>query len=158
MDIFLTVLAGICIIVGLIGCFFPLLPGPILSYGGLLILLATDMQQFTTTELIVWGALVVLVMILDYFAPVVGTKYGGGGKWGNRGCIIGTILGIFFIQPWGIIIFPFIGAVLGEKLSGKNWDDAVKAGIGSFIGFLFSVLIKAALCVYFLYCYFNAIF
>lgn len=158
MDIFLTVLAGICIVVGLIGCFFPLLPGPILSYGGLLILLATDMQQFTTTELIVWGALVVLVMILDYFAPVVGTKYGGGGKWGNRGCIIGTILGIFFIQPWGIIIFPFIGAVLGEKLSGKNWDDAVKAGIGSFIGFLFSVLIKAALCVYFLYCYFNAIF
>ncbi len=158
MDIFLTVLAGICIVVGLIGCFFPLLPGPILSYGGLLILLATDMQQFTTTELIVWGALVVLVMILDYFAPVVGTKYGGGGKWGNRGCIIGTILGIFFIQPWGIIIFPFIGAVLGEKLSGKNWDDAVKAGIGSFIGFLFSVLIKAVLCVYFLYCYFNAIF
>ena len=86
-----------------------------------------------------WGLLVVVVQILDYVTPVLGTKYGGGSKWGNWGCVLGTVVGIFLFPPWGILFGPFAGAVIGELLGGKKSFDAFKAGIGAFIGFLLSV-------------------
>ena len=93
MDIFLIVIGAICLLVGFAGCFLPVLPGPPLSYLGLLLLHFTDKVQFTVTQLVVWGVLVVVVQVLDYITPVLGSKYGGGSKWGNWGCIIGTLVG-----------------------------------------------------------------
>ena len=136
MDIFLIILGAICLLVGLAGCFLPVLPGPPLSYLGLWLLHFTDKVPFSVTQLVIWGVLVVVVQLLDYLTPVLGTKYGGGSKWGNWGCVIGTIAGIFIFPPWGILFGPFAGAVIGELLGGKKSIDAFKAGIGAFIGFL----------------------
>lgn len=83
MTIFLTILASLIIILGIIGCILPALPGPILVYGGLLILQATGHQPFESSFLIVWGAINVVVLVLDYVIPVLGTKALGGSKWGN---------------------------------------------------------------------------
>ena len=69
--------------------------------------------QFSTTQLLLWLAAVVLVQILDYFVPMLGSKYSGGSRWGTRGCLIGTIVGLFFM-PWGIILGPFLGAFAGD--------------------------------------------
>ena len=93
---------------------------------------------------------------LDYISPVLGTKYAGGSKGGNRGCMIGTVAGLFVFPPWGILIGPFVGAVIGELISGKQSVDAVQAGFGAFLGFLFSVVAKESLCGYFLYCFVAA--
>ena len=84
MDIIWIIVGAICLLVGLAGCFLPALPGPPLSYVGMILLHLTDKVQFTATQLIVWAILVIIVQVLDYLTPLIGTKYSGGSKWGNR--------------------------------------------------------------------------
>ena len=131
MDIIWIIVGAICLLVGLAGCFLPALPGPPLSYVGMILLHLTDKVQFTATQLIVWAILVIIVQVLDYLTPLIGTKYSGGSKWGNRGCIAGTVIGIFLFPPWGIIFGPLVGAVIGELLGGKLTHEALKAGLGA---------------------------
>lgn len=83
MDILLIILGILCLIVGLAGCILPMIPGPPVAYAGLLLLHFTDKAQFSTTQLLLWLAAVVLVQILDYFVPMLGSKYSGGSRWGN---------------------------------------------------------------------------
>ena len=158
MDILLIFLGTVCLLVGLAGCFLPVLPGPPVSYAGLLLLHFTDKVQFSTTQLILWALLVVIVQVLDYVTPMLGTRYSGGGKWGNWGCMVGTIAGLFIFPPWGVLIGPFAGAVIGELLGGKRSVEAFKAGLGAFLGFLLSVVVKVSLCGYFIYCFVAALF
>lgn len=150
MEIFLIITAFLLIILGIIGCVVPMLPGTPLSYAGILLLHFTEQVQFTTTQLIVWLVLVIILQVLDYITPMLGSKYSGGTTYGNRGCIAGTIVGLFFM-PWGIILGPFFGAVIGEMLGGRDFEHALKAGIGSMIGFVLGTLLKIVVGFYFLY-------
>ena len=150
MDILLVILGVICLLVGLAGCFLPILPGPPVAYLALWLLHFTGYAEFTVTELVVWGLLVVLVQAMDYVTPMLGTKYSGGSKWGNWGCIIGTLVGLLFL-PWGIILGPFLGAVIGELLGNKEFSQALKSGFGSLIGFILGTLLKLVVCGYFCY-------
>ena len=115
------------------------------------------MREFTVTELVVWGLLVVLAQAMDYVTPMLGTKYSGGSKWGNWGCAVGTVAGIFVFPPWGILLGPFVGAFVGELLGGKASGDALKASFGAFAGFLLSVVLKVTLCGYFIYSFVRGI-
>ena len=151
MDILLYFLSAICLLLGLIGCSLPILPGPPIAYLGLWALQATELVAFSAYELVWWGCLVLVVQALDYLTPLLGTKYSGGSRAGNWGCILGTIAGIFLFAPWGIILGPFIGALVGELIGGKPLQEALRAGMGAFIGFLLSVVLKVALCGYFCY-------
>ena len=150
MELFLIVISFILIIVGLLGCVLPVLPGPPLAYVGLLLVHVTDKVEFSATQLFCWLLLVVVLQVLDYLTPMLGSKYTGGSEYGNRGSIAGTVLGLFFM-PWGIIVGPFLGAVLGELLGGRDLPKALKAGLGTFFGVVLGVLLKMALCLYFLY-------
>ena len=149
MDILLIILGILCLLTGLVGCFLPILPGPPVSYVGLLFLHFTDRIHFSTTHLILWAMLVIIVQVMDYVTPMLGTKYSGGGKWGNWGCMIGTIAGLFVLPPWGVLIGPF---------GGKKSAEAFKAGLGAFVGFLFSVVVKVSVCGYFIYSFVAALF
>ena len=124
MDILLVILGVICLLVGLAGCFLPILPGPPVAYLALWLLHFTGYAEFTVTELVVWGLLVVLVQAMDYVTPMLGTKYSGGSKWGNWGCAVGTVAGIFVFPPWGILLGPFVGAFVGELLGGKASENS----------------------------------
>lgn len=153
-DIILIILGILCLLVGLAGCILPALPGPPLSYAALLLLHFTDKVQFSTTQLVVWLIVVVLIQVLDYFVPMLGSKYTGGTRWGTRGCMAGTLVGLFFM-PWGIILGPFLGAFIGELLGGSDKKLALKSGIGSLIGFLLGTVLKCAVCGYFIYLFFS---
>lgn len=157
MDAFLIILGIICLLVGLAGCFLPVLPGPPIAYVALLLLHFTQRVDFTVTQLVVWFLLVVAVQLLDYFTPILGSRYAGGSRWGVWGCMIGMFAGIFFFPPWGIVVGPFAGAVLGELLGGKQWHAALKTGWGTFLGFLVSVVVKVSLCGYFIYRFIRAL-
>ena len=100
LDIILIILGVLCLITGLMGCILPFLPGPPVAYLGLVLLHFTDKVQYTTTQLIVWLLIVLVVQVLDYFTPMLGSKYSGGSRWGNWGCIIGTLIGV--VVPAGI--------------------------------------------------------
>lgn len=153
-DIILIILGILCLLVGLAGCILPALPGPPLSYAALLLLHFTDKVQFSTTLLVVWLIVVVVIQVLDYFVPMLGSKYTGGTRWGTRGCMAGTLVGLFFM-PWGIILGPFLGAFIGELLGGNDKKLALKSGIGSLIGFLLGTVLKCAVCGYFIYLFFS---
>ena len=150
MDIILIILGILCLIAGLVGCFLPILPGPPVAYTGLLLLHFTDKVQFTTAELLIWLLIVVIAQILDYFIPMLGSKYSGGSRWGTRGCLAGTLIGLFFM-PWGIILGPFLGAFIGELLGGQETGQALKSGLGSLLGFLFGTVLKCVIVGYFIW-------
>lgn len=149
VEYLLYALSAICMLAGLAGCILPMLPGPPLAWLGMLLLHFTDRVDFSVTELVVSALVVIATLVLDYFTPMIGAKKFGGGKYGNRGCVIGTIVGMFFL-PLGLILGPFLGAVIGELIAGKPFRVALKAGFGSFVGFLFGTLIKLAVCLYFI--------
>ena len=150
MDLVLIIISFILLLVGLIGCVLPMLPGPPLAYAGLQLAHLTDKIDFSGTQLVCWLLLVIVLQVLDYLTPMLGSKYTGGSEYGNRGSIAGTIFGLFFL-PWGIIVGPFVGAVLGELLGGRDFPKALKAGLGTFFGVVFGVLLKVFLCLYLLY-------
>ena len=158
LEIILITAGAICLILGLLGSVLPALPGPPLSYTGLILLHFTDRVHFTPTQIIVWLILVLLTMVADYVLPVLGVKKWNGSKWGNIGCIMGTIAGLFIFPPWGIILGPFVGAVLGELLfAKKNTSEALKAGFGAFIGFLLGTVFKISVCGWFIFCFIKAL-
>lgn len=142
MDYVLIVAAIILMLAGLAGCILPVVPGPPLNYAGLLLLHFTSRYQFSTRFLIIWAVITVVVLALDYIIPVWGTKKFGGSKRGIWGSIFGLLAGLFFFPPFGIIVGPFVGAVIGELSAGKNSGAALKSGFGSFLGFLMGALIK----------------
>ncbi|WP_346858347.1 DUF456 domain-containing protein [uncultured Draconibacterium sp.] len=142
MDIVLISFGVLFIITGILGCVLPVIPGPPLSYIGLLLLHFTKGYQFSSKFLIVWAVITVIVYALDYIIPVWGTKKFGGSKRGVWGSIIGLVFGLFLFPPFGIIIGPFAGAVIGELTAGKDHSAALKSGFGSFIGFLAGTLLK----------------
>ncbi len=142
MDYVLIALGILFIISGIFGGILPVLPGPPLSYVGLILLHLTERYQFSTNFLIVWGMITVVVYVLDYLIPIWGTKRFGGSKRGVWGSIIGLLVGMFLFPPFGIIVGPFLGAVLGELSSGKQSREAFRSGLGSFLGFLVGTLLK----------------
>lgn len=150
MEIMIIIVAFLLIVLGIVGCIVPMLPGTPLSYAGILLLHFTEQVQFTTTQLIIWLILVIVLQVMDYITPLLGSKYSGGTAYGNRGCIAGTIVGLFFM-PWGIILGPFFGAVIGEMLGGRDLEHALRSGIGSMIGFVLGTLLKVIVGFYFLY-------
>jgi uncharacterized protein YqgC (DUF456 family) len=158
LDILLIVLGAVCLTAGILGSILPALPGPPLSYAGLLILHFTERVQFTTVQLLLWLLLVLLTVLADYLLPVLGVKRWNGSRWGNIGCIVGTFAGLFLFPPWGILLGPFAGAVLGEMLfAGKRMPEALKAGFGAFIGFLLGTVFKLSVCGWFIFCFIKAL-
>lgn len=157
MDILLIALGAACLLIGLIGCIVPVLPGPPLAFVALVLLHLTDKVQFTITQLIIWLIIVVVVQLIDYFIPTYGTKKLGGTRWGVWGCFFGTLIGLFVFPPWGVILGPFIGAVAGELLAGKATHHALKAGLGAFLGFMAGTLLKFVTCGWFIYVFISAL-
>ena len=149
MDVLIYVLSFLLLVGGIAGCVLPILPGPPLGYAGLLLLHFTGRADFSTVQLVTWLIIVVILQVIDFITPLLGSKYTGGSEFGNRGCVAGTLIGMFFL-PWGIIVGPFIGAVAGEMLGGSDLALAIRAGVGSLIGFLVGRLLKVIVCFYFL--------
>ena len=143
MDIFLILIGFTLVLLGLVGSFVPIIPGPISAWLGLLVLyqtsfLALDFYFLGTTLIIALG-----VFLLDYFIPMIGAKKFGGTKAGATGATIGLLIGVLFMGPIGIFVGPFIGALFVELI--RDFSDkktALKAAMGSLIGFLTGVFLK----------------
>ncbi len=140
-DILLIIAGIILLLVAFAGCFLPVLPGPPLAFGALILLHFTTVTDVPSEVLWSMAGLALIVTILDYVVPVWGTRKFGGSKAGERGAIAGVIVGLF-LGPLGIILGPFFGALAGELLSGTPGDKAFRSAIGSFIGFLLGVGLK----------------
>ncbi|MCD7973920.1 MAG: DUF456 domain-containing protein [Candidatus Azobacteroides sp.] len=147
MDIVLIILGIIFILGGIVGCVIPAIPGPPLSWLGLLMMKFTSQLggKISWNWIIIWAVIVVLVSILDYLLPIWSTKKMGGTKPGIWGATIGMVIGMLFL-PWGLILGPFLGALVGESLTRPDKKDSFKAAFGTFIGFASSAGIKLLTC------------
>ncbi len=154
-------------IVGLIGCVLPVIPGPPISYIGIVIAHLTKNLQYSTEALFIYAFLAIGVTILDYFVPIWGTKKFGGSKAGIWGSTIGLIFGVVIlpilgivIGPFGllgIILGPFLGALVGEMMTGKESNEALRASFGAFIGFLTGTFMKLVISGYFTFVFIRKI-
>ncbi len=142
MDTLLLIAAGLFVFIGFIGCILPIIPGVTLSYIGIILLHFSSYAQFSSQFLIGWGIAVIVVQLLDYIIPIWGTKKFGGSKYGIWGSTIGMVLGLF-LGPWGIILGPFVGAIVGEIMGGKASADAIKKLIVA--GFLIYYYVEAVI-------------
>lgn len=151
MDLLLLFIGLVFMIVGIFGSFLPVLPGPGISWLGLVLLYYTN--AVPTNYWILGSTLLITVVIsiLDYIIPAKGTKKFGGSAYGIWGTNIGLIVGILAPIPFGFIIGPFVGAFVGELLHDyKDHRRAFKAATGSFIGFLAGSFMKFVICMMFL--------
>ncbi|UCD35793.1 MAG: DUF456 domain-containing protein, partial [Nitrospiraceae bacterium] len=145
MNIVLIIIGGLMSVTGIIGCFLPVLPGPVLCFAALLLLQASTAPPFSMNILIAYGCLTALVALFDYIIPVYGTKKLEGSKYGVWGSVAGLIIGVMFFFPLGIVLGPMAGAFAGELISGKPVRKALRSAAGSLLGFLASTALKLAL-------------
>lgn len=142
VDYILLILGIILMLIGLVGCVIPILPGPPISFIGLLLLQFSRFADYSLNFMLLMGAIALLVSAADYVVPVWGTKKMGGSKAGIWGAAIGLFLGIFFFPPIGLIVGPLVGAVLAELIQGEDFQKSFRAGMGSLMGFILGIGIK----------------
>lgn len=161
VNIVLAILAVTAGLAGIIGSIVPALPGPPLSWAGLLLAYfagGTDGrgETMSTTFLLIWLGITIAVSILDYIVPAYFTKLSGGSKYASWGAMAGLFAGMFFAGI-GIILGSLLGAFLFELLfAGKTVFFSAKSAFGAFIGFLFGTgikLISAGLMMYYIIAY-----
>lgn len=153
MDFLVSILAIVAGIVGVAGSILPGLPGTPVSWIGLLILYIWGSgtnaagDEMTMRTLIVWGIVVAIVSVIDYVVPMWFTKVTGGSKFAERGALVGLIVGIF-LTPVGMILGSFLGAFLFELYyTHQGVPQALKAAVGSFLGFITGTGLKTIVAV-----------
>ena len=146
MDIAFIILGSILLILAFIGCVVPVLPGPLLAFTGLLCARGIAPHESPSLGMIAAAACFVTVtLVLDYIVPAMGAKKFNCGRMGVFGCIAGTIIGLFFM-PFGLILGPFLGAMLGELIAGKKLRQSLKGATGAFLGYVTGILLKLVCC------------
>ncbi|NHF58468.1 DUF456 family protein [Flavobacteriaceae bacterium TP-CH-4] len=150
MDIALLMIGLLLMLVGILGSFLPVLPGPPVSWLGLLLLSLTEAVPDDWWFLGITAVIALVVFALDYIIPAIGTKKFGGTRAGMIGTTIGLIVGLILPIPGGIIIGPFLGALIGELSNKADRRTALTAAFGSFLGFLTGTFMKFLVSIIFL--------
>jgi uncharacterized protein YqgC (DUF456 family) len=158
MDLILICIAGFFIVLGIAGSFLPIIPGPITSWLGLLILNFAPSLHLENKFLILSFCIALAIFVLDNFIPILGAKKFGGGRGSVLGSAVGLLVGLLFLGPFGILLGPFFGALVGELL--MNFDNkkgAFKAAFGALIGFFTGVFLKLIIGLAFAFSYFQTL-
>jgi len=141
MEIFILIICGLLLLAGLAGSVLPVLPGPPLGYAALVLMHFSTGFKFSTTFLLLWLAVIVIIQLLDYVLSVWGTKKFGGSRAGVWGSVLGLLVGLSF-GPLGIVFGPFAGALLAEMLNKRPFGESMRAAMGSLVGFLLGTTLK----------------
>lgn len=142
MDILLAVIAGILLLIGLIGTVVPVIPGPPLAWSGLLVGYFSSYTRLSVICLIITGIIAVFISIVDNLFPAFMTKKIGGSKYATIGSMIGLFVG-FIAAPISILAGAFLGAFIGELIhSNGEFAVSLKAAAGAFLGFILSTGLK----------------
>ncbi len=141
----LYLLSALLVLIGLAGAVLPALPGLPVMYAGLFLAAWTGgFEQVGWITLLVVGLLMVVATLVDLVASLLGTKRVGASGQAVAGAALGTVVGIFFGLP-GLLLGPFAGAIVGELIAGRDFNQATRAGLGAWLGFLLGSIAKLAL-------------
>jgi len=169
MGIILAITAFLFLLVGIIGSVVPALPGPPLSYVGLLLLQWSGYGDFNSSFLWLWAGITIAVTVMDNFLPAWMTKRFGGSRMAVAGSVLGLLAGMLLFAPIGLLIGPFLGALAGELInasvkrhkeinstepasSNGGTVKALKVALGAFLAFIVGTgakLVIGALMIYY---------
>lgn len=139
-------LAALLIVAGIVGTILPALPGvPLVFLGMLLAAWADGFRHVGTFTLVVLGVLTVFALGVDFIAGMAGAKRVGASRQALAGAMLGTLVGLFFGLP-GLLLGPFVGALLGELAAGGGLRKATDVGIGAWLGFVVGTAAKLGVC------------
>jgi uncharacterized protein YqgC (DUF456 family) len=139
------VLAILLMVAGVVGTFVPAIPGVPLVFAGMLA--GAWIDHFTRVgaiTLAILGALTVLALAIDFAATVLGAKRAGASRLALIGAAVGTVVGLFFGLP-GLLLGPFVGAVVGELMARRSLEDAARVGIATWLGLLVATIARLAI-------------
>jgi uncharacterized protein YqgC (DUF456 family) len=158
MTVVLWILGGALVVVGLAGILLPALPGTILIFMGLLLAAWADgFMRVGVGSIVVLGILAAASYAVDLVAVALGTKRFGATKRAMVGATFGTLLGLFFGLP-GVIVGPFLGAVVGELTAHRDLGRAGRAGVAAWIGFAVGMAVKVGLAFLMIGVFLTALF
>tara|TARA_Y100001968_G_scaffold332453_1_gene390682 strand:- start:1700 stop:2221 length:522 start_codon:yes stop_codon:yes gene_type:complete len=172
MDIFIICIVVIILLLGIIGCFLPVVPGPPISYVSLLLFHFLTSYDISVTNLLICALLVIAVTVFDLWVQVYGVKKFGGTKKAINGSIIGLLLAILIpvfsmfipissfllpIVPFLIILGPFLGAFIGAQIDNSDINKSLKIALGSLAGFFLGTFLKFLVCIYIVILIFKSI-
>lgn len=141
----LWVISILLMVAGAVGTFIPAVPGIPLLFAGMV--LGAWIDHFTRVGgivLTVLGVLTLLALAIDFGATVFGAKRAGASRQALAGAAIGTLVGLFFSLP-GLLIGPFVGAVIGELLANSSFETATRVGIATWIALLVAAVARLAI-------------
>ena len=153
-DLLLLIIGVILCLIGMVGSFVPIIPGPMTSWFGLLVLNFTDAVNFNLQFLAITLIIAIVISAMDYIIPIIWVKKLGGSSDGAE-VFIGLMTGIVIMGPIGIFFGGFIGAIAGEMMNGKKLTDSFKPALGSLIGILIGSGIKFCLSLIYLFFFLN---
>ena len=162
MDIIIICVVAFILLLGIIGCFVPVMPGPPISYGALLVFHFFSSYNIDENTLWLLALIVIAVTVFDLWVQIYGVKKFGGTKKAVNGSIIGLIIGIFILGPLGlgllgIIIGPFLGAFIGAKMDDPDVNKALKIALGALAGFVLGTIVKLSVSLYIIYIIYESI-
>lgn len=145
MTVLLWVLAVALVVIGFAGILLPALPGTILIFAGLVLAAWADhFARVGAWTLGIIGAIAAASYAVDFVAAALGAKTLGASRRAMAGAALGTIAGLFFGIP-GLMVGPFIGAVIGELTLHRDLPRAGRAGVSAWIGFAVGMAVKVGL-------------
>jgi len=143
-----------CLLLGLIGSVLPIVPGPIMSYLGILVLYFFTDISVSNNEILIYSILTIVVFSSDYILQFLGVKKLGGQKNALYGTFFGIFIGLFF-APLGLFIGPFLGAFLGALKDNKEQKQAIRIALGALLGFVCGTVLKLTYSIYIIYIVLN---
>jgi uncharacterized protein YqgC (DUF456 family) len=159
LTILLIILGLLMALAGLMGCVFPVIPGPPLSFLAILLLsYAKNWEPFGSLFLVLMACLALVVTVLDYIVSAFGAKKYGASRLGIAGSVLGMLVGILFFPPWGMLLGAIMGALGGELLAGKAGKEALRAGWGVIVGNMVGMGLKMAYAGVILFFYIKEMF
>lgn len=145
MEVLLYVLGALALLVGLAGVVLPAIPGSVLLVAGaLLVAWAEGFTRVSGWTVAVCAVIGAAIWAVDFVAGVLGAKAFGASRWAVLGAGIGLLVGMFLGIP-GIILGPAVGAIVLEYARDPNFERAMKAGVGAFLGFVLGTAVKVSL-------------
>lgn len=144
-SLMLWIIGGVLTATGLAGLVLPMLPGaPLLFLGLLCGAWAEGFRHIGPWTLLALALLAGLTYLVEFAAAAFGAARYGGSRRAMAGAALGGLVGLLLGVP-GILLGPFVGAVIGELSMQRSLDQAGRAGFGTVVGLAIGVAGKLAI-------------
>jgi uncharacterized protein YqgC (DUF456 family) len=141
----IDIVVALLMLAGLAGAVVPVLPGaPLIFAGALLYAFTTDFQTLGVWRLAILALLAIVASVLEHLAGALGAAKFGGGRAAVMGAIIGVVVGLMW-PPFGLIVCPIAGAIIGQLLKTRALGPSVRTGVGTALGMIAGVLMHLVL-------------